>query len=101
MFSPFSVTNNIRAGQLPCLHYIVVREAENRQLLHFFISTDESAPAGIAALVPVGSAPKLSHRRTGPPRSCPACGTYPRGRNAPGSNLPIRPVPTPRRSASD
>jgi len=31
MFSPFSVTNDLRAGQLPCLHYIVVREAENRQ----------------------------------------------------------------------
>ena len=29
----------------------------------FFISTAESALAGIAALVPVGSAPELSHKR--------------------------------------
>jgi hypothetical protein len=35
-------------------------------LLHFFISTAESALAGIAALVPVGSAPELSHKRTEP-----------------------------------
>src|SRR5258708_1370587 len=82
-------------------HQIVVRETENRQLLHFFISTAESALAGIAALVPVGSAPELSHKRTEPQLSFRACGTYPRGRNAPSNNLPIRHVPTPRRSASD
>src|SRR6266436_806162 len=82
-------------------HQIVVRETENRQLLHFFISTAESALAGIAALVPVGSGPELSHKRTEPQLSCQACGTYPRGRNAPGNNLPIRHVPTPRRYAPD
>src|SRR5258708_35175227 len=82
-------------------HQIVVRETENRQLLHFFISTAESALAGIAALVPVGSAPELSHKRTEPQLSFRACGTYLHGRNAPGNNLPIRHVPTPRRSASD
>src|SRR6266446_1573391 len=82
-------------------HQIVVRETENRQLLYFFISTGESAPAGIAALVPVGSAPELSHKRTEPQLSCRACGTYLHGLNAPGSNLPIRHVPTPRRYASD
>src|SRR5207302_2478313 len=64
-------------------------------------STAESAPAGIAALVPVGSAPELSHKRTEPQLSCRACGTYLHGRNAPGNNLPIRHVPTPRRYASD
>jgi hypothetical protein len=42
----------------------------------FFISTAESALAGIAALVPVGSAPELSHKRTEPQMSGPACGTY-------------------------
>src|SRR5712691_6851594 len=42
----------------------------------FFISTAESALAGIAALVPVGSAPELSHKRTEPQLSCRACGTY-------------------------
>src|SRR5687767_4240199 len=36
-------------------------------------STAEFAPVGTAALVPVGSAPELSHKRTGPQRSCPAC----------------------------
>src|SRR5258708_18791738 len=66
-----------------------------------FISAAESAPAGIAAPVPVGSAPELSHTRTGPQPSCPACGTNLHGLNAPGNNLPIRPVPTPRRYASD
>src|ERR1700745_526113 len=55
-----------------------------------FISAAESAPAGIAAPVPVGSAPELSHKRTGPERSGQACGTSPRGLNAPGSNSPIR-----------
>src|SRR6266404_9444021 len=58
-----------------------------------FISAGESALAGIAALVPVGSAPALSHRKPGPQRSCRACGTYRHGLNAPGSNLPIRHVP--------
>src|ERR1700723_696419 len=66
-----------------------------------FISAAESAPAGIAAPAPAGSAPALSHKRTGPQRSCPACGTTPRGRNAPGSNLSIRHVPGPRRYAPD
>src|SRR6266480_3833846 len=65
------------------------------------ISAAESALAGIAAPVPVGSAPELSHKRTEPPLSCPACGTYLHGLNAPGNNLPIRHVPAPRRSASD
>src|SRR6266852_1463498 len=100
MISPFSC-NGLRAGWLPCLHHIVVRETENRQLIHFFISTAESALGGTAVLVPVGSGPELSHKRTEPQLSCRACGTYLRGRNAPGNNLPNRPVPTPRRSAPD
>src|SRR2546426_2970110 len=66
-----------------------------------FISTAESALAGSAAPVPVGSAPELSHKRTEPQPSCQACGTYLHGLNAPGNNLPIRHVPAPRRSASD
>jgi hypothetical protein len=66
-----------------------------------FISTADSAPAGIAALVPVGSTPEISHKRTEPQPSCRACGTYLRGLNAPGNSLSVRPVPTPRRSASD
>src|SRR5260221_407660 len=60
----------------------------------FLISTAESALAGIVAQVPVGSAPELAHKTTGPPRSCRACGTYPRGRNAPNNSSPIRHVPT-------
>src|SRR5207302_6716254 len=62
-------------------------------------STAESALAGSAALVPVGSAPELSHKRTEPRLSCRACGTYLHGLSAPSSNLPIRLVPTPRRCA--
>src|SRR5260370_40657041 len=67
----------------------------------FFISAAESALAGIAALVPVGSAPELSRKRTEPQLSCRACGTYLHGLNAPNNNLPIRPVPTARRYSSD
>src|SRR5215510_1010401 len=67
----------------------------------FFTSTAESSLAGIAALVPVGSGPELSHTMTEPQLSCRACGTYLHGLNAPGNNLPIRHVPTTRRSASD
>src|SRR5437660_7373465 len=67
----------------------------------FFYFNCRIALAGIAALVPVGSAPELSHKRTEPRLSCRACGTYLHGLNAPGSNLPIRPVPTPRRCAPD
>src|SRR5580704_9167218 len=74
---------------------------EKSTAIPIFISAAESAPAGTAAPVPVGSAPELSHKRTGPQRSCPACGTYPHGLNAPGGNLPIRHVPRPRRYASD
>src|ERR1039458_2497907 len=66
-----------------------------------FISTAESVPAGIAAPVPVGSAPAPSHKKPERQRPCRACGTTLRGLNAPGSNLPIRHVPTPRRYASD
>src|ERR1700685_555613 len=76
-------------------------ETENRQLLHTLISTAESALAGIAALAPVGSAPAPSHKTPEPQRSCPACGAYRHGRNAPGNNWPIRHVPTPRRYAPD
>gem|GEM_PF-6344353 len=65
--------------------------------LSLFIPTAESAPARTAAPVPVGSAPGLSHKRTGPPMSCPASGTFRHGLNAPGNNLPIRPAPTTRR----
>src|ERR1700738_4466606 len=59
------------------------------------------ALAGIAALVPVGAGPELSHKRTVPQLSCRACGTYLHGLNAPGNNWPIRHVPTPRRYAPD
>ncbi len=65
------------------------------------ISTAESALAGIAALIPVGSAPAPFHTKHEPQPSCRACGTYLDRRNAPGSNWPIRHVPTPRRYASD
>src|SRR6266567_4143493 len=60
------------------------------QAIPNFISAAESALAEIAAPVPVGSAPELSRKRTGPRLSCPACGTYLHGLNAPGSNSPIR-----------
>jgi len=95
----FSVTNDLRAGQLPCLHYIVERTDRNSTSRDVFISTAESAPAGIAALVPVGSAPELSHKRTAPRRSFRACGIYRHALNAPGNNLPVRHVPAPRRYA--
>jgi hypothetical protein len=39
----------------------------------FFISAAGSALAGIAALVPVESAPELSHMRTEPQMSCRTC----------------------------
>ena len=68
---------------------------KNRQRGQLFLFQFPNPPAGIAAPVPVGSAPELSHTRTEPQPSCPACGTNPRGRNAPGSNLPVRHVPTP------
>src|SRR5215467_1802873 len=67
----------------------------------FFISAAESALARIVALVPVGSAPVPSHKKPEPQRSCPACGTYRHGLNAPGSNSPIRHAPTPPRYAPD
>src|SRR5258708_30966402 len=79
--------------------YLVISISASASDGSFFISTAESALAGIAALAPVGSAPELSHRRTEPQLSCRACGTYLHGRNAPGNNLPIRHVPTPRRYA--
>src|SRR5213080_691242 len=66
-----------------------------------FISAAESAPAGSAVPVPVGSASAPSHKRTEPQQSCRACGTYLHRLNAPGNNLPVRHVPVPRRSASD
>src|SRR5271157_314249 len=75
-------------------------DKSSKKNFSLLISTAESALAGIAALVPVGSAPELSHKRTEPRLSCRACGTYPHGLNAPGNNLPIRPVPTPHRYAS-
>src|SRR6266851_6871647 len=74
---------------------------ENSTVEPVFISIPRAAWRGNDAPVPVGSAPKLSHRRTEPQPSCRACGTYLHGLNAPGNNLPIRHVPTPRRSASD
>src|SRR5271170_6041206 len=73
----------------------------HRFLTSLFISTAESALAGIAAPVPVGSVPELSHKTTELQQSCRACDTYLHGPNAPGNNLPIRLAPTPRRSASD
>src|SRR6185369_14997145 len=69
---------------------IVVGKTENRQVAKKFISAAESAPAGIAAPVPVGSVPELSHKKIEPQPSCRACGTYLHGRNAQGNNLPIR-----------
>src|SRR5260370_10893490 len=105
MISPFSVTIDLLAGRLPRLHNIVERPGPNStsrpRKFFFLISAAESALVGIAALVPVGSAPELSHKRTEPQLSCRACGTYPRGRNAPGNNLPIRHAPAPRRYAPD
>ena len=71
---------------------------------HCSISTAEFALAGIFALVSVGSAPELSHKKTEAQLSHRACGTYLRGLNAlnaPNSNSPIRSVPAPRRAASD
>src|SRR5712691_5028879 len=50
------------------------------RLRTFFISAAESALAGIAALVPVGSAPAPSHTKREPQLSCRACGTYLHGR---------------------
>src|ERR1022692_4667384 len=47
-----------------------------------FISTAESVPAGIAAPVPVGSAPAPSHKKPERQRPCRACGTTLRGLNA-------------------
>src|SRR6266851_4644270 len=73
-------------------------EFDNRVL---FISTAESALVGIAAPVPVGSGPELSHRRTELQLSCLACGTYQHGLNALDNNSPIRHVPVPRRYAPD
>src|SRR6478736_3910565 len=67
----------------------------------FFISTAESALAGIGAPVPVGSGPELSHKRTEPQLSCRDCCTYLHGLNAPVNNFPIRHDPTPRQYASD
>jgi hypothetical protein len=55
----------------------------------FFISAAESALAGIAALVPVGSAPAPSHKTPEPQRSCRACGTYLHGR----IHYPLREFP--------
>src|SRR5215831_9541447 len=78
------------------------RKSTPAQLLfQLSISTAESALAGIAAPVPVGSVPELSHKKTEPQRSCRACGTTLHELNAPGNNLPIRHVPTTRRYASD
>jgi hypothetical protein len=45
-----------------------------------FIPAGGYGPAGIGALVPVGSGPELSRRRTELQRFCRACGTYRRGR---------------------
>src|SRR5262245_57247668 len=70
-----------------------------RNIIHLLISIAGSALAGISALVPAGSAPEPSHKRTGPRRSCRAGGTNRHERNAPGSNSPIRRVPTARRYA--
>src|SRR2546423_5911491 len=67
----------------------------------FFSSTVEAALAGRSALVPVGSEPELSHKRTEPQLPCRACGTHLHARNAPGDNLPIRHVPSLRRYAPD
>src|SRR4051812_38070356 len=135
----FPVTSESRSSSF--CYRIVVRETENRQLLHSFSflstrskpatlqgqlaatfspgaglrtrpgrsqlrgssrqfvfnSTAEAALRGSSALVPVGSASELSHKRTEPPLSCRAFGTHGRALNAPGDNLPIHYVPSPRR----
>src|SRR5690349_18705022 len=91
----FPVNSQNRSSSFFCP--IVVRETENRQPLQFFISAAKSALTKIAALVPVGSVPELSRKRTEPQRSSRACGTYRHALNAPGSNSPIRDAPTLRR----
>src|SRR5579864_7423214 len=58
----------------------------------FLISTAESALAGIAALVPVGSAPEPSQKTPEPQLSCRACGTYLHGRRI---HYPLREFPEP------
>src|SRR5271154_833834 len=87
--------------RLPGLHPIVEQLGGIRHLVEAFISTAESALAGIAALVLVGSAPEPSHTKHEPRLSCRACGTCLHGRNAPGNNRLVRHVPTPRRYAPD
>src|ERR1700722_437518 len=66
-----------------------------------FVSAGGCGLAGIGAPVPAGSGPKLSRTRSELRPSGRACGTYRRGRNAPDNNLPVRPVPAPRRSGPD
>src|SRR5215472_2581521 len=80
---------------------IVVRETENRQPPDFLFQTAESVPAETAVPVPVASAPAPSYKKPEPHPSCPACGTYRHGLNAPGSNSPVRHAPEPRRYAPD
>src|SRR5260370_23246963 len=46
--------------------YLVISISASASDGSFFISTAESALAGIAALAPVGSAPELSHRTAEP-----------------------------------
>jgi len=93
MISPLPVTVFGLGSCLPSLHSRTAGlEFDNSyEKFCFFISTAGSAPAGIDALVPVGSGPELSHTRTEPPLSCRACGTYLRGLNAPDNNPP-RPI---------
>jgi len=52
----------------------------------FFISTAESALAGIAVLAPVGSAPAPAHKKHEPQLSYRACGTYLHGQSARGDS---------------
>src|SRR5205085_8708220 len=99
----FSVTIFGRAVCPPSRYSrMAVRNSTDRsKKIIFFTSVAESALAGIAALVPVGSTLGLFHKKPGTQLSCQACGTTLHGPNAPSSNLPIHPFPTPRQSAPD
>lgn len=54
------------ASRSPGLHHIVERRTGIRQAVEVFILAGESGPAGIAALVPIGSGSELSPKTTEP-----------------------------------
>jgi hypothetical protein len=106
-FINFLSSRNWGKFPLPAVSAIVVALRKDRQKRRTTLtSIHRAASRGIAALVPVGSAPAPSHKTPEPQRSCRACGTYLHGRNAPGNNWPSRlvflnNVPIPRRYAPD